>query len=233
MELFEESTFELIEASPMRGLKEVTDITYKHLDGYLETELKHEILWNACLLIDDIIGTYNLVSITAPELPEPSENLDFTCNMLFSYLRQVSQEVEIQVTHLNIADIRQKYAQRLKSSFAYEFSQGDYDRIQQLINELREHVVQSKVIEEEHKHRLLKRLERLQSELHKRVADLDRFWGLIGDAGVVLGKFGEDVKPLVDNIKEIANITWNTQKKAEELPSEAPNPMIESQMTSE
>jgi hypothetical protein len=73
---------------------------------------------------------------------------------------------------------------------------------------------------------LLSRLEKLQSELHKRVSDLDRFWGLVGDAGVVLGKLGTDAKPIVDRVREIAQITWKTQSRTEELPSNISNPMI-------
>ena len=42
------------------------------------------------------------------------------------------------------------------------------------------------------------RLERLQSELHKTVPDIDRIWGMFEEAGVMLGKFGKDAKPLVD-----------------------------------
>jgi hypothetical protein len=56
---------------------------------------------------------------------------------------------------------------------------------------------------------------------------LDRLWGLIGDAGVVLGKFGESAKPIVDRIKEIAEIVWQTQSRAEELPSGTPIPLLQ------
>jgi hypothetical protein len=73
----------------------------------------------------------------------------------------------------------------------------------------------------------LKRLESLQAEMHKRVSDLDRFWGLIGDAGVVLGKFGKDAKPFVDRIRDIADIVWRTQSRAEELPSGTSSPLLE------
>jgi hypothetical protein len=59
------------------------------------------------------------------------------------------------------------------------------------------------------------------------MSDLDRFWGLIGDAGVVLGKLGNDAKPFVDRIKEIADIVWNTQSRAEELPSGTRPPLLE------
>lgn len=94
------------------------------------------------------------------------------------------------------------------------------------INELRDLISGSEVIEENHKQRLLKRLERLQSELHKKMSDLDRFWGFVGDAGVVMGKFGEDAKPFTDRIKDIMNIVWRTQARAEELESGSPNPFL-------
>jgi len=58
------------------------------------------------------------------------------------------------------------------------------------------------------------------------MSSLDKLWGLIGEAGVVLGKFGEDAKPFVDRIVEIAGITWRTQARAEELPSATPLPLL-------
>ena len=66
----------------------------------------------------------------------------------------------------------------------------------------------------------------MQSELHKKMSDLDRFWGFVGDAGVVMGKFGNDVKPLTDRIREMMGIVWNTQARAEELESGSPNPFL-------
>ena len=106
-------------------------------------------------------------------------------------------------------------------AFAYEFSDGDLEQIQKSINALRDLVAASDFFGVNHKSRLLKRIERLQQELHKKQSDLDHFWGLVGDAGVVLGKFGSDAKPFVDLIKEITNVVWRTQARAEELPSDS------------
>jgi hypothetical protein len=72
-------------------------------------------------------------------------------------------------------------------------------------------------IDDEHRRRLLLRLEKLQSEIHKKVSDLDRFWGMIGDAGVVMRKFGEDAKPIVDRIREMVDIVWRAQSKSEQI----------------
>ncbi|ESE42238.1 hypothetical protein [Shewanella decolorationis] len=114
----------------------------------------------------------------------------------------------------------------LNKGFFYEFSDGDLDRVQSLINELREQISGSDLFEENHRSRLLRRLESLQSEIHKKMSDVDKIWGLVGDAGVVIGKFGKDAKPFVDRIKELSQIAWKTQARAEELPSSSQNPLL-------
>ena len=116
------------------------------------------------------------------------------------------------------SEVAQNVRVRRNDVFHYAFSLGDQERIQMLINELRQIIGESSIYEESHKQRILRRLEALQGELHKKLADLDRFWGLIGDAGVAIGKFGKDVKPVVDRIREITEIVWSRQAEIEGLP---------------
>ncbi|HQR83212.1 MAG TPA: hypothetical protein PK283_09920, partial [Thiotrichales bacterium] len=94
------------------------------------------------------------------------------------------------------------------------------------INELRDLIASTNDLESDHQRRLLSRLEKLQSELHKKLSDVDRFWGLVGDAGVMLEKLGKNAKPMVDRIKEIAQITWKTQTQAEGLPNHSTLPPL-------
>ncbi len=58
------------------------------------------------------------------------------------------------------------------------------------------------------------------------MSNLDRFWGFVGDAGVVMKKLGEDAKPITDRIKDIMEPIWNAQARAEELESGSPNPFL-------
>ena len=134
--------------------------------------------------------------------------------------------VEQKFTRTVLQSTKDRFISNFKTTFAYEFSDGDLKRIQTVLNELRDLVVASEVFDANHKQRILRKLESLQSELHKRVSSLDKFWGLIGEAGVALGKFGKDAKPFVDRIKEIAQIVWCTQARAEELPSGTPLPLL-------
>lgn len=139
--------------------------------------------------------------------------------MIKSFYEKIEDEFQKkEIIDFNSA-ARLKYNIFFNNTFKYEFSQGDLDRIQEILNELRKIISNSDLFTSEHQQRLLKRLEKMQSELHKKVSNLDRFWGLIGDAGVAIGKFGIDAKPFVDRIKEISDIVWRTQARAEELPS--------------
>ena len=141
----------------------------------------------------------------------------------FNYVNKENNQI---LSDNKLQAARFKYKSKLNSVFSYKFSDGDLTRIQELINDLRQMIASSELFEDDHKSRLLKRLEKLQSELHKRVSNLDRFWGLVGDAGIVIGKFGTDAKPFVDRIKEIADIVWRTQASAEELPSGTTMPIL-------
>ncbi|MSU93062.1 hypothetical protein EB795_03765 [Pseudomonas mandelii] len=119
-----------------------------------------------------------------------------------------------------------RFKQAIKGTFGYEFTEGDIKRVQALINELRGLLTTESSLDAAHKTRLLLRLEALQKELHKKISTLASFYVLVGDAGVVLEKLGHNAKPIVDRIREIVDIGWNSQARAEELPSSSENPML-------
>ncbi len=189
---------------------------------FLDAEIDAALQTYALIL--SIADAYNLY-LGANEI-ETDLSIVETTKAIRSFLAEVQSQFAGHTSKKKLAALRRQFESSLGKQFAYEFSQGDLEQIQALINELRVQITSSTFFEEGHKNRLLKRLERLQSELHKRVPDVDRFWGLIGDAGVALGKFGNDAKPIVDRIKEIADIVWRTQSRAEELPTNTPSPLI-------
>lgn len=227
---FSEKFIATVEDNPIGGIVDACNMIFDRIDALLEgghwNEDTHELLWEGCSFIQVVIDSNELDIDTT--LPEATGDINENCDKLYNgYLALVKSTFEEHSIKLKVEAYTSRYNTALKSSFAYEFSQGDLDRIQLLVNELRDHISENKKLDDDHKRRLLKRLEHLQSELHKRVSDLDRFWGLVGDAGVVLGKLGDDAKPIVDRIREMAEIVWKTQARSEELPSDSSNPMIE------
>lgn len=105
------------------------------------------------------------------------------------------------------------------TAITYEFSETDYDRIQALINTIRDEIHKAPLISEEHRRRLLRKLEALQQELHRRISDLDRFFGFVALVGIEAGKFGENIKPLTDRVKELSEAVCNVIRAVEGAPS--------------
>lgn len=154
--------------------------------------------------------------------PTLEKNNDINITKIVDFFVNVANEYKIQSDKITLERYKKIFTERIGKVFLYEFSDGDMKRIQTLINELRSLISNTKELENNHKSRLLWRLEKLQSELHKKISDIDRFWGLVGEGGVVLAKLGENAKPIVDRIREIAEIVWRLQTRAEELPSNIP-----------
>ena len=100
-----------------------------------------------------------------------------------------------------------------------DFTEGDLERIQELINETRDVVTNSDEFEPRHQQRILDKLEKLQGALHKRMTKVDDFYLLLPEAGLALGKFGENARPFVENVKELMQIVFRYQAQRDQLPS--------------
>lgn len=229
---FTDEFIQLLRDEPVAGTVQLLDMTFQELRLESQedwTERDFGVMLETYALLVEVIES-NLLPVKL-RYPSIGSGGAEQCASLYKYFSEVRELCVAEASKLKVASLRNRYRASLGTGFSYEFSQGDLDRVQELINNLREMIVGLTQLEKDHQQRLLRRLERLQSELHKRVSDLDRFWGLIGDAGVVLGKIGNDAKPIVDRIREIADIVWQTQSRAEELPSGTKLPQLENRPT--
>ena len=225
--LFDDGFIVSLRDDPVTGTLELCDSALREIDGQQEgwNDLDFENLLEAYALLVEVSEAELLpINIRYPTL---SGALSDDCPRIYQFLKEIQALLHAETSKLKLQSLRSKFRTSLESGFVYEFSQGDLDRVQHLLNQLRGLIGDAKQLDKEHQQRLLRRLEKLQSEMHKKVSDLDRFWGLIGDAGVVLGKLGNDAKPIVDRIREVADIVWQTQSRAEELPSGTSLPSLE------
>jgi len=100
----------------------------------------------------------------------------------------------------------EEYAALFSRVSVYEFSESEFKRVHELVRELRDLIRGSSLITDDHKRRLLRRLEGMHAELHKKTSDIDRFWGFIGEAGIAMRKFGEDLAPISERVLELGGI---------------------------
>ncbi|NKI96691.1 hypothetical protein [Rhizobacter sp. SG703] len=226
--LYDDKFLEALRLEPALRLVEACQMAIDRLDLEGKSDWEdgdYDILAEAYTLIMAVVEARLLPEIGF-RFSKLSEDRETQCREMLDVLRHIIQTLESAAAKAKIESLRTKFRASLGSAFAYEFSQGDLDRVQELLNELRDHVANADGLKDEHRQRLLRRLEHVQRELHKKVSDLDRLWGLVGDAGVVLNKLGRDAKPIVDRLREVVDIIWRTQVRAEELPSGATIPVL-------
>lgn len=157
-------------------------------------------------------------SITFLVPPEMTGDAQTNCAHIVEYFQTLGAAINTLTAQNLLQTSLSSYERKLNVGFHYEFSEGEIERLQALINELREAIGGAGYLDEDHRRRLLGRLEKLQAELHKRISDLDLLLGVIFQIGAAAGRFGEDAKPLVDRVREIAEIVAGVFRRAEKLP---------------
>lgn len=214
-----------IQSEPLQAAAAACNFAINEVQHIIEWgPLQHELLLEGFALISAMEEAGLIEFIASPGYIEGDRDGD--CSAISIFLTDVLNELDQQLASHKLESLKKKFAGIIASTFAYEFTEGDVARIQTLINELRELIGTNDELEDQHKRRLLKRLEKLQSEMHKKMSDLDHFYGLTVECSVMLKKVGGNLKPIVDRISEITKITWATQSRAEDLPSGSEPPLL-------
>ncbi len=226
--LFEEQFVQTLRSDPLGGAVSICDRIFSLQAFGTEWDAQdYDRLLEGFALLQ---GMESAGLIDLPPImfdPEMPVGLNDDCAELQRFLHCVRELCVAEISKNKYASQAAHFKTLLGAAFVYEFTQGDLDRIQELLGQLRMQIRDSDLFTDEHRRRLLLKLEKLQAELHKKMSSLDRLWGITGELGVVLGKFGEDAKPLVDRFKEIMQITWRTQSRAEDMPSDSPPPLAD------
>ena len=99
-----------------------------------------------------------------------------------------------------------EYMSLFNRAAVYQFSDPDFQRVQELTAELGDLFRRSALIGEEQKRKLLRRLEAMRAEFHRKTNDIDRFWGFMGEAGIAMRKYGQDLEPIAQRVLELGDI---------------------------
>lgn len=155
-------------------------------------------------------------------VPTPTGDRQQDIKDILHFVDTHKKSLKTQITKLGFEQNQQRFRLMLGSTFHYELSEGDLSRVQRLTNEMRDLIAASDKLRPAHKQRVLNRLEKLQSELNKKVSDFDRFYGTLIELSITARVIGENCKPIVDRIRELASIVWPAQARAFDLPSNTP-----------
>ncbi len=114
-----------------------------------------------------------------------------------------------------------KLPEELSDELVPTFSLGakDKKRVLNLCGQMRKIVLATTVFDQPHKRRLLNRIAGIEAQVEQPKGMLDVVRAGVSDVGETLGKFGNDIKPLTDRMKEVAQITRANSKEYEQIPA--------------
>lgn len=212
------SYIEAAQTDPLNGSLAVISYVETQMGANFDDDA-HALLIEALALLS-ALREADLIQLDCYE-PEVEAPLKRVCGDIWEFLQTAKDQLLSQSATRKLENLKKHFTVSLTDSFGYKFTDGDVAKIQRLINELRDFLVQNTSLDESHRQRMMKRLEDLQRELHKKVSDLSKMYALWGDAGIMLGKFGNDAKPFVDRCREIMGIAFRAEAQAENLPSDS------------
>lgn len=101
-------------------------------------------------------------------------------------------------------DSYDEYSGMFTSQFTIAMlTDAEDERIQTLINELRNEINKSEKLTKDHKERILAKLEETQKELHRRINKLDKTLSAFVQISITMGQCGENMKPFTDRMREV------------------------------
>lgn len=101
----------------------------------------------------------------------------------------------------------------------FELAESEKAEVLKLSDQMRKIVFSSAVFDEPHKKRLLDRIAAIEKEVHQPKGRLDVILAGVSDVGDTLKKFGGDLKPLSDRMREIKSIAQSNSKEYVQIPA--------------
>ncbi len=138
------------------------------------------------------------------------------------YIWHVSAErlLSIMQQEIKFNEIKDTDIQLSTSNLIPTFSLSDTDskRVFELCAQMRKIVFATPDFDEPHRLRLLNRIAAIEAEVKKPKGMFDVVRAGVSDVGETLGKFGKDIKPLTDRIKEVTSIARKNTGEYDQLP---------------
>ncbi|KIC33389.1 hypothetical protein [Leisingera sp. ANG-S5] len=101
----------------------------------------------------------------------------------------------------------------------FELEQDDKSRMLSLCSEMRELNNSTPELDDKTKNRIAKRLTAIEAQVRSGLGILDVVLGGVAEVGEAAGKFGNDVKPLVDRMREVAQLARSGSNDPDALPA--------------
>jgi hypothetical protein len=141
--IFSDEFLVSLKNEPISGAAQLIQMTRNELveDPTEWHDGDYDVLMEAYALLLELIES-DILQIEGPKFVLTGQ-LPHDCSVINTWLNQIDTHLAAESSKLKLQHLRSRFKTSLGTAFYYEFSQGDLEKIQALINQLRDLVAQS------------------------------------------------------------------------------------------
>lgn len=216
---FSEEFVEKIPDDLIDGVKFICKEFFNNVKNFEKRGNLQIELFAAYAVLHNFLNNHNVDSGNALEFTMDINKLKDKVNIYFRNFSSIyNNKYAEREAHRKFEELNAKISSKYGNYILYELTENQIQEIQNLINELRNKINECEDFEDFHKQRILKKLEKLQSEVHKKMTDFDRIFGFVVEMRYLYENYKES-KPLFDLSVKIANIALDAMALANGLPA--------------
>jgi hypothetical protein len=231
--LFSDEFIVALKNSPLTGCLQICRTAGEHLTQHAQgwQEKDHEVLTEAYAVVS-VVFDAGLLDIQI-EPPMLRGKVKEDCTVIHHYLgrlaRECAQLKSLQRVETIKATVRNTLGiqDRASPEKVYEPGPRELQRMDELLVQMHAALGACSSLSQPHRQRLQGRVERLRDELSPAMSDFDRFWGLLGDARILIIKVGAQAKPILSRLAELSELAWNVQSRCEGVNAGPDLPQLE------
>ena len=184
------------------------ETAFLHYKGYIEA-----------LGFIQVYAEANNLEMSFPQIDEKREQ---NIVRIEKFFLETCRTYESKYQQANLEDIKKKFASKLKSETVYTADDNEVITLKRQLITLRNEIEKNSPLDEDYKFRIIRKIDKILSISYKSMADLNPFWGLIGEKGIIAGKLRPEEKKIPELMKLVANTIWKIQLRSENMPANTP-----------
>lgn len=212
---------------PVAGCLKVCSTVFGRLskDDAAWTDSDHRLLCEAYAVVSALVeGGLLPVKLDAPAVRGRTAD---DCSALRQYLEQAVRLCREVQTRQRLDQLKLSVRWSMGLGVQYAFGATELKRLKELAHQMDAALVQGEALPDGLTQRLRARIARLLADLRPALPDMDRFWGLMGDARVIRASGNTQARQLAGWLGEMSDIVWHAQARAEGLPAVGHAPAVD------
>jgi len=208
--MFDDEFFNTLPSDPIVAAHKISN-AFCIFDGGIPDRNKQEFLEHYLTAMGAFQAFADAYALNF-DFPELSGDREHNTREIRKFFYTLRDALDAEVARLTVEEARSKFSNRFARISYFEISDDNLKKLQLLFSSIRYEVERNQSLSEDVRWRILKKLELTEAKTQRKMVDLDRLWGFMGEIRVILTGSGtansnNDTRTILDRINEIARIT--------------------------